>query len=156
MTPTDEIAFREYQTHRQMADALNTVKDLRDLRDVRIALRHAGYEDDTIDQHMHGALEIAQDRAFLKRWVNAMGEVACLSGFLGSLYLIFAPDHAMAMDGREIAAWALVGVIGIVTGFVLIAAFVAHIVSIIRGPEPDDEEAHGDLTGYGRDPKGRF
>lgn len=98
MTPTDECMFQQFQMAREMANNLDTVRDLRDLQQVRIALRHASYDHDTIDNLMHDAIEIAADRRTIKRIIGSVCEAACLALFLGAGYLVFAPDRAFAGD----------------------------------------------------------
>ncbi len=151
MTREDEHEFRKFQAARVMAEALGSV-DLDDLIAIREALRIAGHDDQLIDNVMHDAISIAQDRRSLRRWVGSACEAFCLAAFLGTGYLIFAPDRAFAAEvqpmpaGREWLTFALIA----------IAALVIWLG--VSRPEPkaeDDERPHGDTTGYDRNPKWR-
>lgn len=120
--------------------------DLGDETHVVTALVERGYEDDEIDRCLHSAIDRARVlRAEMDDEFNAIR---------AAVWLTIVVAAALSAD----AAWAADGPLSPRVGLWLLGAVVAAVVAIYLyfalqdedDPPSDDEQTHGDLSGYRR------
>jgi hypothetical protein len=146
MNARDQAFLKAHQASRW----LSTVDDLSDLPQVRIALRHGGYDEFEIDDMLGDAIRSEKDRRAIARQIRAPLEVACIAAFLIGIFAWCVPDRAYAADGRDVATWAFGWIFPAVAVGMIVLALVLTLRRHVRQVEQDDPEAYGDTTGLGQ------